>query len=254
MNAGIEVYNNDGKLVIDENYRNLCLTRKIPIESLPLIRPGSGYRGYVLKLNEGEQLFAFELRPYKRLIIYPYRIDERTWVLHFPYGDSGVGHNMTEAELQGTHVYVFGLQLQPSGKRWGLEVYNSRGELCFDSNSKYMRVTRFKFKKANEPQNGYFYEPPEYETIGSVSNESVALVCIAVNHHGLSSGIVSNGLYTATIVVKAWDGLQLYTEINHTLIYYPDDLPDEYPVDCYERYKYNAMNGYGYMLLNVTNY
>lgn len=52
MSAGIEVYNDDGKLVIDENYKNLCMTRKILIETLPLIRPGSGYRGYVLKLEK----------------------------------------------------------------------------------------------------------------------------------------------------------------------------------------------------------
>lgn len=252
MSAGIEVYNNDGKLVIDENYKNLCMTRKILIETLPLIRPGSGYRGYVLKLEENEQLFAFELRRGKHMIIYPYRIDEKTWVLHFPYGESDLGYDMREAELQGTHVYIFGLQLVPSGKRYGLEVYNSKGELCFDSNSKYMRILKYSFHQVNKPQNGYFYEPPNFEYIPQ--DRTSALVCTAMTHHGMSNAFGSGGLINVTIVIRAWNGSTVYTETNRTSLYYPNDMPDDYPVDCFQRYKYNALNGYGYMLLDVTNY
>lgn len=251
MSAGIEVYNDDGKLVIDENYRNLCMTRKILTESLPLIG-ASGYRGYVLKLAENEQLFAFELRPRKHMIIYPYRIDEKTWVLHFPYGESDRGYNMQESEIRGTHIYIFGLQLIPSGKRYGLEVYNSKGELCFDSNSKYMRVIKYSFKRVNKPENGYFNESPDYEYISPYG--TTALVCTAMTHHGLSNALGTGGLIHVTIVIRGWNGSTLYTETNKTMLYYPNDPNDDYPDDCFQKYKYNALNGYGYMLLDVTNY
>lgn len=252
MSSGIEVYNDDGKLVIDENYRNLCMTRKILIETLPLIRPGSGYRGYVLKLEGNEQLFAFELRRGKHMIIYPYRIDERIWVLHFPYGEGNLGYDMKEAELQGTHIYIFGLQLVPGSKRFGLEVYNANGELCFDSNSKYMRVLKYSFHQVNKPQNGWFYEPPDFEYVPQTG--TTALVCTAMTHHGLSNTLGNGGIINLTLVVRAWNGSTIFTETNRSMLYYPNDPNDDYPDNCFQKYKYNALNGYGYMLLDVTGY
>lgn len=238
MNAGLEIYNDNNKLVIDENYRNLSLTRKVLLTDLPRLNPG--YRGFVLALAPDEEIFAFSLLYNKHFILYPYRIAEDQWVLHPADGDSSVGYTMTDEELVGVYVYVFGLQGNVSSN-YGLVVYDKRGKVCFDSNQKYMRVRRYYHKN-------YMYDTSGVEVTYSLSDgKDYAIVYTAA---GKRTDTYSNGLYFQTVLMPRWDGFndagRLYRESNHLILYYPGNSHDQYAGQL--------LNAYGYMIIDVTDY
>lgn len=238
MRAGMEIYNDNNKLVIDDNYVNLCLTRKVLLTSLPKL--DFNVTHYVLDLAENERIFAFSLLPHKTLGLIPYRIGESKWVILPVQGDSSIGHSMQNSDLQGVYVYIFGIQRTAGTDHYGLQVFNQQGEICYDSNQRYMRVVNYHLQKQEKTWSEYpTYSPPK--------NRNYAIVYTTI---GKIYDVIPDGYFgkahIVTCTIPLWYFDIIVPEKNHNLLYYPDNT--------FSEYGNHYINGFGYMIIDVTDY
>ncbi len=136
--AGIEVRNDSNKLVVDSLYKNLMLSRKVLISQLPDFNAG-GMPVKRLNLNNGEIVVAVSYPKDSSIGIIQYNY---SGYCDF-YGVNAEGSYTKLSSVGSNYIaYVFGVNQRAKGNV-GLQIFNNNGDLIFDSNSKYMRVSYY---------------------------------------------------------------------------------------------------------------
>lgn len=130
MAAGMTIYNDDNKIQIDGSFKNLQLSRKIPLS-------GTGVTSG--KFAEGECLAA--VGGTASQTIDAYCVNTPTgWTCTVNSFDSGMA------------VYVFTTKVQQSEHGAGLQVFDENGAIVYDSNNKHPRVFGFGQQDASVPR------------------------------------------------------------------------------------------------------
>lgn len=253
MTAGMAVYNDNNKLVIDEKYINLALLRKIKYTDLPYaVDSNQPFR--VLTLNPGEVLFAFSFERNKNFCLYPYKIGENQWCIFQPNStslNSGGNYLITNADLANVYVYIFGFDNQASSDHCGLVIYDKHGNICYDSGKKYMRVVKYVYGPVTDgvvqiPLEDKFYAPPD------LSNKQYAIVYTGILLRSDTvylgfEGPTLSGVFVGHIRLSYWHDSNLQIETVEAFSFYPN-------IASHNTYSGATMNHYGYMILDVTNY
>ena len=169
MTAGLDVRNENGNIVVDQNYNNLYLSRKVKASTLPIDTPWTGNRFYGrrIDLTEDEVVAAVGVPnggncPYwihYGAIKQPDYTTE--WKTPYVYaaqeyypvnGDAFQPHDQpdiaiatgisdTSAMSNDVDVYIFAKSRTPAQQNtYGLQVFDESGNLCYDSNTKSARV------------------------------------------------------------------------------------------------------------------
>lgn len=159
MNAGFEVRNSSEDVVtINQDYKAIVLRRKIKIRDL-------SYMGTVRAIsNPWDQLLLPGTPSFGNLPQYQLALsdDELFWgiticknignsVMVKRPAEKDVRFNIpSETNLDGVYIYTFGLPYN-SGSHCGLQVFNEKGEIVFDSALKHFRILRSDWLGALKP-------------------------------------------------------------------------------------------------------
>ncbi len=127
MAAGLTIYNNDNKIQIDGNYKNLYLSRKIALT-------GTGTKSG--KFNDGEYLAAVGGTTSQTIDAY---------CVNTPTGWTCTVNTFRA----GMCVYIFSTKVAKSTHGVGLQVFDANEEIVYDSNNKHPRVVGFGQKDAD---------------------------------------------------------------------------------------------------------
>lgn len=130
MTAGMTIYNDDNKIQIDGTYKNLQLSRKIPLT-------GTGVTGG--RFADGECLAAVGGTTSQTINAY---------CVNTPTGWTCTVNGF----VSGMSVYVFTTKVQQSTHGAGLQVFNDNGAIVYDSNNKHPLVMSFGQQEANPPR------------------------------------------------------------------------------------------------------
>lgn len=145
MSAGLEVVTPDRHLVINEKYENICYNKKIKFSQLSYqgqvkgyIEPWSSFKIGMLdnyKLNLTTDDFLWGIGPIEKINhnIMPV-ISKVKNVVEF--------NVVPGTNLDGVEIYLFSRKKQ-SMNNYGLQVFNEKGEIVFDSGVKYLRVNDY---------------------------------------------------------------------------------------------------------------
>lgn len=120
MSAGITIINNDNKLVVDENYMNIRLSRKIPISST------------------GTFEFSFEENEFLGAI----GGDNGTINAYCENGTSSCNCIVNEIPTTGLTLYIFSMEETENQNENGIQVYNSNGKIIFDSGNLHGKIIK----------------------------------------------------------------------------------------------------------------
>lgn len=183
MTAGLDIRNTDGNIVIDQNYDNLYLSRKIQASTLPVDTPWMENRFYGrrITLAEDEVIAAVGVPNGGNC---PYWIhygitdrhgDSFAWRTPYvysaqeyfpvnggalqPWNESQIGIstgiNDTSYVGEDVYVYVFAKTKNKTATQnaCGLQVFDENGNICYDSNDKSARVLYFGGEPCNLPSN-----------------------------------------------------------------------------------------------------
>lgn len=143
MEAGIEIYNNNNKLVINSTFKNLVFSRKIKVSDLSILSMSSIYNhwspsGYEIaqfampSLEDGEEIFAFAREGTGDLTIAP-------WINADLTPDARVIQGDYTQSFDDVYMYIFSFKpIEPGAQ--GLQVFDASGNTIFDSAQKYMKV------------------------------------------------------------------------------------------------------------------
>lgn len=130
MTAGLTIYNDNNKIQIDGNYKNLYLSRKIAITKTGVI---SG------EFSTGECLAAVGGTTAQTIDAY---------CVNTP-----TGYNCTVNKVtSGMSIYIFSTTVQQSTHGVGLQVFNDNGAIVYDSNNKHPLVMSFGQQEADPPR------------------------------------------------------------------------------------------------------
>ena len=127
MTAGLIIYNDNNKIQIDGNYKNLYLSRKIALTAKG-VKSG--------KFADGECLAAVGGTTSQTIDAY---------CVNTPTGWTCTVNTFTS----GMSVYVFSTKVQESTHGAGLQVFDANGAIVYDSNNKHPRVLGFGQQEAN---------------------------------------------------------------------------------------------------------
>lgn len=135
--AGIEVRNDNNKLVVDSLYKNLMLSRKVLLSQMPAVN-NEGTIVRKLNLNRGEIVAA---------VSYPKGSPISIIQLNYSgycdfYGVKNADYTDLSSIDSNYVAYVFGVDQKAKGNV-GMQIFNDNGDLIFDSNAKYMRVSYY---------------------------------------------------------------------------------------------------------------
>lgn len=146
MNAGLEVVTPDRHLVINEKYENICFSRKIKFSQLKYYGQVKGYIspwnswdiGYLdnYKFTLADDDLLWGIGPIEKIVdaIFPV-ISKTKRVVEF--------NVVPGSDLSGVEIYLFSRQKQVNNNHCGLQVFNEKGKLVFDSGEKYLKVNDF---------------------------------------------------------------------------------------------------------------
>lgn len=142
--AGIIVRNSSGVSVINNNFKGICLSRKIPASSLAV---RDGYRGYTdpwtgfnkaamlarnIDLLDGE-MAAVAIGPIS--LLYNNKVQA---AYDYTTNKNMVVYN-NASDINGLYVFTFKYN-NPGGINYGFEVYDENGSCVFDSNKNQMLI------------------------------------------------------------------------------------------------------------------
>lgn len=153
MNS-ILVYNSNKRLVINDSFTNLSLTRKIPLTDLPKgskeinitpwfhhasgIKPTRGTAStYKLTLDSNEYLVALVAGDINDVLTKVF-VETAGGIL-----DGYVFDVPPNGDASKITAYVFGLQPRKPVDHFGLHVFNAKGECIYDSGKKYLRRSSY---------------------------------------------------------------------------------------------------------------
>lgn len=144
------VYNDDRKLVINDSYKNFFLKRKVRIEDFDVKKNTDTKYHYELTLQPGEVFAAADVI-LKHGTVIPYQLTDSKVIVD----GLRVPELLSDAELEGYYIYLFGTDPIRSERGAGMEVYGANGHLLFSSDSKPLNVIHC-FTKNDEvyPLNG----------------------------------------------------------------------------------------------------
>lgn len=120
MLAGLQVFNSENVVQIDDNYKNFEFKEKYSVN----------LDGYFASANFATHNFPNEI----------VAIGGSTYPLRIESKGGGNYYLSSESPAQTVMVYVFAEPLQSAPNDYGLRLYNSSGEITFDSDRKYMKV------------------------------------------------------------------------------------------------------------------
>lgn len=137
MSNGLKVYNKDKILTIDNTYRAIALKRIIDAKELPtrqdvfcFVNPYESFQTGNLKartINTGSDEFRmFAIGPVGKLQEKGIQIIKTGKELLLAY--------KSEVDIEGIAIYTYGYYTPKQYGNCGLQVYNSDGDLVFDSN------------------------------------------------------------------------------------------------------------------------
>lgn len=198
MSAGIEVRTPNGNLIINENYKNVVFDRKIKLSELPqendstplhprYFYPRILYKAFTFKPKEDDLFYAITVHPLLAPQIFnsegnPFPMDafiinSRDSItirlyqgVSFDVEKDGK-HNYCQGDQcfyppklpEDLYIYVFKEKPIKKGTYCGLQVFNEKGEIVYDSNEKYMKVLYFAEKDgapSQTPMNTAIVLPP----------------------------------------------------------------------------------------------
>lgn len=134
--AGIEVRNDNNKLVVDSLYKNLMLSRKVSLSQMPAVN------------NEGTIVRRLHLNPGEIVAAVSYPKGSRIGIIQLNFSGycDFYGADLDYIDLSSIDsnyvAYVFGVDQKAKGNV-GMQIFNDNGDLIFDSNAKYMRVSYY---------------------------------------------------------------------------------------------------------------
>lgn len=161
MSYGLEIYNENDKLVINETYRNMVLRQKVTVTAtrqLPNISGifSSQYSAPASNFSSAMLAVRATLPEHRNKPI-SLRLTRGNWYIDIYTGGANIAIDVD--------IFVFGYdesEYVSSTTDYGLLLYDSNGKLVFDSGKKYIKIHHFIYKDLN------------YEMInGSVSTENV---------------------------------------------------------------------------------
>lgn len=224
--AGIEVRNDNNKLVVDSLYKNLMLSRKVLISQLPDAKEDVTVKR--LHLNPGEIVAAVSYPKGSPVSIIQYNY---SGYCDF-YGVNGASY--TELSSVGSNyvAYVFGVDQKAKGNT-GLQIFNDNGDLIFDSNAKYMRVSYYGKTLDDVP----YPDASKTYAIAQLGYDAYADITFQRNSE--------NGTFTEVkqFVRLGKDKIEYDAAIHVESLYYPLDKELHYEEKCFS-----------YMLIDVTGY
>lgn len=198
MSAGIEVRTPNGNLIINENYKNVVFDRKIKLSELPqendstplhsrYFYPRILYKAFTFNPKEDDLFYAITVHPLLAPQIFnsegnPFPMDafiinSRDSItirlyqgVSFDVEKDGK-HNYCQGDQcfyppklpEDLYIYVFKEKPIKKGTYCGLQVFNEKGEIVYDSNEKYMKVLYFAEKDgapSQLPMNTAIVLPP----------------------------------------------------------------------------------------------
>lgn len=225
--AGIEVRNDNNKLVVDSLYKNLMLSRKVLISQLPDAKEGVMVKR--LTLNPGEIVVAVSYPKGSPISIIQYNY---SGYCDFYGVDAGVDYVELSSVNSNYVAYVFGVDQKAKGNT-GLQIFNDNGDLIFDSNAKYMRVSYY----------GKTLDEVPYPD-ASKKYAIAQLGCDAIADIEFQRGN-ENGTFTEVkqFVTLGKDKIEYGAAMHVESVYYPLDKELHYEEKCFS-----------YMLIDVTGY
>ena len=183
MTAGLDIRNTDGNIVIDQNYNNLYLSRKIQASTLPVAEfRGHGtwvlatFYGRKIELNDNEVLVAVGREnggncPYwihygainsanvevpKTQYLFAaewyYAINSSAIA---PWTEQGISTGISDNTQvdDDVYVYVFATNRTVTEHGYGMQVFDENGSCVYDSNDKSARVLYAGGESCNVPLN-----------------------------------------------------------------------------------------------------
>lgn len=137
MNSGLKVYNRNKVLTIDNTYRGIALKRIVDATDLPtrkdvfcFINPYESFQTGNLKARaittEPDEFRMFAIGPVGKIHEKNIQIIRSGKELLLAY--------KSEADIEGVTIYTYGYYTPKQSGDCGLQVYNSDGDLVFDSN------------------------------------------------------------------------------------------------------------------------
>ncbi len=146
MNAGLETYDVQGRLVHGDKYYVGTLLYN---EIYPVTGGFVGITGGFLKPTYGGVCFVAATTPfYVNSTVCP---DGNLW-----QEDDGIRiYGLTNKSIYPRNIKTWTFGIPPiGGKRYGLDVFNSKGELTFNSENPYMEIVGVYQMKVGDPQGG----------------------------------------------------------------------------------------------------
>lgn len=183
MTAGLDIRNTDGNIVIDQNYSNLYLSRKIKASTLPVAEfTGHGtwvfgsFWGRKIELGENEVVVAVGREnggncPYwihYGAINNPNIAIPKTQYLFAaewfyavnssaiaPWTEQGISTGISDSTYvdDDVYVYVFATNRTVTEHGYGMQVFDENGSCVYDSNDKSARVLYAGGTACNVPLN-----------------------------------------------------------------------------------------------------
>lgn len=235
MSAGFEVRNNNNVIVINEQYKNIVLDKKIKIKDLPYtqnsefftinhhrrLHPEGGVVGtynnksrdweilldedtlfFAISVHEGFNWYTFQSSP---------EMGNRKFIFRVP--------DIVYNKMDNVYMYTF-KEKTTKTSTYGLQIFNDKSECVFDSNEKYAKVVQYSPYKLNAPFylnyaiaiNPFFFvyseDGDKRVRSGTYSfdyNESEGTVCVtSFIHEGLTETSVYFSSFPMMLLDVTW--------------------------------------------------
>jgi hypothetical protein len=134
--AMIEVINDAGTVLIDDNYSNACLAAKgaVTLTTLPMGNNSACYRTEITFVSAQLPMLALELNGIQ--VIHSFTtLSGNTWTFTLVHPKAYAGSVL--------NYYIFSIPSLVANAGGLVQLFNAAGQLVFDSNLKYMRVFNF---------------------------------------------------------------------------------------------------------------
>lgn len=166
MQSGFEVRNNNNVIVINEQYKNVVLDKKIKIKDLPYTQNKEFFttnhykrlhpkengigtysvksRDWEISLDEDTLFFAISL--HEGFNWYTFQSSPEMGNRKFIFRVPDIVYN----KMDNVYMYTF-KEKTTKTSTYGLQIFNDKSECVFDSNEKYAKVVQYSPYKLNAP-------------------------------------------------------------------------------------------------------
>lgn len=135
----LEIHNNDSRLIIDDTFKNLRLSRIGKISEQHLLTDNSSGYELAYKIPTSGEIPAIYCAN-NFFDIHSFFTQETLFISFKATDGTFLGENAVRDSINATTIYFFTDEQDTKTNGAGLLIYNARGELVFNGNSKYARI------------------------------------------------------------------------------------------------------------------